>query len=138
MLANICCLEMAPQSSLLVSAPHSLKIGNSTDTSISVSWLPPKSSVEPITGYKAVATDPQGRQTPCEASNTNVDRMECTFQNLTPCMRYRISIRTCARQHDCGLESSVEGYTQPESESCEFDDTCHDFLIIHPSCFLLP
>ncbi|VDM30971.1 unnamed protein product, partial [Hydatigera taeniaeformis] len=94
-------------------APLDLQMGSPTATTIYASWSSPKSTEEAIVGYRALAVDSLGKVTTCNSSWHSQSRPECTFRDLSPCMRYNISVRTCAREDDCSVEVTGVEYTLP-------------------------
>uniref|UniRef100_A0A5K3FP91 Protein-tyrosine-phosphatase n=1 Tax=Mesocestoides corti TaxID=53468 RepID=A0A5K3FP91_MESCO len=92
-------------------ACENLRTINLAMTSIEVSWSKPRVNGEALTSYKAIATDPQGRQSFCVVPVENQERLVCTFQGLSPCLEYAISVNACARRNDCGLPVTMTAST---------------------------
>ncbi|KAL5110442.1 Receptor-type tyrosine-protein phosphatase delta [Taenia crassiceps] len=98
-------------------APLDLQIGSPTNTTIYASWARPQPTGEKITGYRAVAVDILGKVNSCTPSELSGARLGCTFKGLSSCMRYNISVRTCARKDDCSVETTGIEYTLPATVS---------------------
>ncbi|VDK38045.1 unnamed protein product [Taenia asiatica] len=98
-------------------APLDLQMGSPTDATIYATWGRPQFTGEPITGYRAVAVDTLGNVTNCTPSELIEARFGCTFRGLSPCMRYHISVQTCAREDDCSLPTEGIEHTLPGTVS---------------------
>ncbi|KAM7537464.1 hypothetical protein Aperf_G00000064568 [Anoplocephala perfoliata] len=101
--------------SLPANTPSNLKIANLTDTTIDASWHRPSNNGDTITSYRAKAINKLGKVYSCVPSTVAQYRTHCSFKGLSPCQPYNISVRTCAREADCGPVISEQAFTLPSS-----------------------